>query len=146
MYRGVIIYAPAEHVMEQFVRRMAQAFDAGRFTVETMPADQAAIPALTAADVFLLASLPSSQQPIHPAFQEILRALRGISLAGRVAGAFSVDSEPTVTAFRRALQDCELELRTGNFRNLSAEDLYSPELSDWIDSLTRQLGEIARGR
>jgi hypothetical protein len=145
MYRGVIIYAPAEELMNQLVRRLADCFDGEQFKVEIETADQAAIPDLTRADVFLLASLPSGLQPIHPDFAEILRALQGITLAGRVGGAFSVDSEPTVRAFRQALQDCELALPDENFRNISSGRLESSDLRDWIDALTRQLGGPARG-
>jgi flavodoxin len=146
MYRGVIIYAPAEDSMEGLVRRLAACFNSEKFEVEATPADRAAVPDLTKADVFLLASLPAGQQPIHPDFTEILRALRGITLAGRVGGAFSVDSEPTVSAFRRALQDCELVIPDQNFRNLSGEHPDSAELSSWVEALTRQLEDPARER
>jgi flavodoxin len=146
MYRGVIIYAPAEESMEQLVRRLADCFDGERFKVEIKNADQASIPDLTGADVFLLASYPAGQQPIHPDFAEILRALQGITLAGRVGGAFSVDSEPTVRAFRQALRDCELDLPDQNFRNLSGEHPDSSELMSWIEVLTGQLENPARAR
>ena len=146
MYRGVIIYAPSEELMEQLVLRLADCFDGEQFKVATHSADQAAIPDLTGADIFLLASLPAGREPIHPDFAEILRALQGITLAGRVGGAFSVDSEPTVGAFRQALQDCELILPDQNFRNFSAERLESTDLSSWVEALSRQLGDQARGR
>lgn len=146
MYRVVIIYAPAEDSMGGLVRSLAGCFDSKKFKVATAPADQAAVPDLTAADIFLLASLPAGQQPIHPDFTEILRALRGITLAGRVGGALSVDSEPTVEAFRRALQDCELVIPEENFRNLGGGHPDSAELSRWIESLIRQLEDPARER
>ena len=132
--------------MEGLVRSLAGCFDSTKFKVATTPADQAAVPDLTAADIFLLASLPAGQQPIHPDFTEILRALRGITLAGRVGGALSVDSEPTVGAFRRALQDCELVIPDQNFRNLGGEHPDSAELSSWVESLIRQLEDPARER
>jgi hypothetical protein len=146
MYRGVIIYAPEGQPLEQLVRRLADCFDGERFKVTTCSADQAAIPDLTAADIFLLASLPAGEQPIHPDFAEILRALHGITLAGRVGGAVSLESEPTVKAFRRALQDCELDLPDRNFRSLSRAQIESTELNSWIGELTSQLGDPARGR
>ena len=146
MYRGVIIYAPAEDVMEQLVRRLADCFDSDRFKVATHSADQAAIPDLAGADVFLLASLPSGGQPIHPHFTEIIRALRGITLAGKVGGALSIDSDATVRAFRQALQDCELALPDQNFRSFPLENPDSTELSRWVEALIGQLGDPARGR
>jgi flavodoxin len=146
MYRGVIIYAPAGGLMERLVRRVADGFDDKQFEVASHSADQAAIPDLTGADVFLLASLPTGQQPIHPDFAEILRALKGITLAGKVGGALSIDSEPTVSAFRQALRDCELVLPDQNFLTLSSEQVESADLSGWVDALIGQLGDQARGR
>ena len=146
MYRGVIIYAPAEPVIQRLVRRLADCFDGERFKVATCSADQAAIPDLTAADIFLLASLPSGGQPIHPDFGEILRAFGGITLAGRVGGVFSLDSEVTLKAFRRALQDCELDFPEQNFRNFHGGDIDSAELGGWIAALTGQLEDPALER
>jgi hypothetical protein len=146
MYRGVIIYAPPEETLERLVRRLAGCFSPERFDMATTRAEQAAIPDLTRSDIFLLASLPSGGQAIHPDFSEILRALGGITLAGRVGGAFSVDSDETIRSFRKALQDCELELPEENFRNLSRRDLESPELDGWVENLTRQLEVHTGGR
>jgi hypothetical protein len=145
MYRGVIIYAPSVDRMEQLVRRLADCFDGRQIEVDTCAADRAAITDLTRADLFLLASLPSGDQPIHPDFAEILRALRGISLAGRSGGACSVDSEATVSAFRRALGDCEIGLQDENFRSFPSADLEAADLCGWVNSLHRQLEGPARG-
>jgi flavodoxin len=146
MYRGVIIYAPAVEPMDQLVHRLRDCFDGERFKVKVLTADQASIPDLTAADLFLLGSLPEGRLPIHSDFTEILRALDGITLAGRIGGIFTLDSERTLTAFRHALQDCELLLSDENFRNVSAVRSESSDLSEWIAGLTRQLESHARGR
>jgi flavodoxin len=146
MYRGLIIYAPSQDPMDRLAQRLGECFDRKLFTVEIKGADQAAIPDLAAADLFLLGSLPAGDQPIHPDFAEILRALNGITLAGRVGGVFAVDSEPTLSAFRRALQDCELVLSDENFRNMSGAGTDSKELGDWVSALTRQLQDRLRGR
>ena len=143
MYRGVIIYAPAGAGMEQFVRRLEECIDRERLKVETKPAVQAAIPDLAAADLFLLGSLPEGQNPIHSDFSEILRALSGVTLAGRIGGVFSMNSPPTLSAFRDALRDCELDLSDRNFYN--AEEAASADLRDWIESLVGQLESQKRG-
>jgi hypothetical protein len=57
-----------------------------------------------------------------------------------------VDSEATVQAFRRALQDCELDLKEQNFRNFSPDHIETSELSSWIAALSRQLEDPARAR
>ena len=139
MYRGLIIYAPSQDPMEGLARRLGDCFDSKLFKVEIKSADQAAMPDLAAADLFLLGSLPSGDRPIHPDFAEILRGLGGITLAGRVGGAFAVESEPTLSAFRRALQDCELALTDENFRNVRNMHGDSTDLDGWVAALTRQL-------
>ena len=146
MYRAVIMYAPADDRMHKLVRDLEECFDTDSIKVETKAAGQAAIPDLTAADLFLLGSLPEGREPVHTDFSEILRALEGITLAGRVGGLFSVDSEPTLEAFRQALRDCELLLSEKNFLNLEADQLDPPVLKGWVDALVRQLEDQARGR
>jgi len=146
MYWAVIIYAPADDQMQQLVHRLEECFDRDNYKVEIKAAGQAAMPDLSAADLFLLGSLPEGEKPIHPDFSEILRALGGITLAGRVGGLFSVDSEPTLEAFRQALKDCELVLSDQSFLNLKAHQLDPTVLRGWVAALTRQLEDRARGR
>lgn len=146
MYRAVIIYAPADDQMQQLVHRLEECFDRDNYKVEIKAAGQAAMPDLSAADLFLLGSLPEGEKPIHPDFSEILRALGGITLAGRVGGLFSMDSEPTLEAFRQALKDCELVLSDQSFLNLKAHQLDPTVLRGWVAALTRQLEDRARGR
>ena len=145
MYRGVIIYAPETNQMDRLVARLRECFDRDRFKVEVKTAGQAAVPDLARADLFLLGSLPEGKDPIHPDFAEILRALSGITLAGRVGGLFTVDSEATLAAFRRALQDCELALGDQHCRNFGAARLDAEPLETWVAGLVRQLESQTRG-
>jgi flavodoxin len=132
--------------MQRLAHHLEGSFDRNSFKVTSKPADQAAIPDLTASDLFVLGSLPDEGDPIHSDFSEILRALGGITLAGRVAGAFSVSSEPTVNAFRQALEDCELVLSDRNFLNFDSAQPASSELKGWAEALTGQLEKCARER
>lgn len=146
MYRAVIIYAPAEDRMQKLVRDLEECFDRDNFKVKITAADRSTVADLTAADLFLLGSLPQGGKAIHPDFSEILRALGGITLAGRVGGLFSVDSKPTIEIFRQALKDCELVLSDQNFLNLRTDHLGPAVLRDWVAALIRQLKDQARGR
>ena len=146
MYRAAIIYAPADDQIQQLVHRLEECFDRDSYEVEIKAAAQSTIPDLTAVDLFLLGSLPEGGDPIHPDFSEILRALEGITLAGRVGGLFSMDSEPTLEAFRQVLKNCELVLSDQSFLNLRAGQLDPPVLGGWVAALTRQLEDQARDR
>ena len=144
MYRAVIIYAPDDEQMGGLARRVESSLDRDSFEVETKIAGQAAIPDLAAADLIILGSRAAAEDPIHSDFSEILRALSGITLAGRVAGVFSAAGVSTLAAFRRALQDCELALPERNFLNLSGE--HGPEIERWTAELVGQLEAQSRGR
>ncbi len=146
MYRVVIIYAPAEDRMQKLVSDLEECFDRDNFKMKIKAADRSTVADLTAADLFLLGSLPEGGKAIHQDFSEILRALRGITLAGRVGGLFSIDSEPTIEIFRQAMKDCELVLSDQNFLNLKPDRLDPAVLRGWVAALTRQLEDRARGR
>jgi len=139
MYRGVIIFAPEEPYMEQLARRIGDSLDSNSFKVEIKPAVQAEVPDLAAADFFVLGSSPQGDRPIHEDFDEILRALRGMTLAGRVGGVFAVASDRTLKAFDRALRDCELNMPEENYKNLKGADSDSAELSAWMRGLSEQM-------
>lgn len=145
MYRAAIIYAPEEQRMLELVRSLEQSLDPGRFVVKTKGAAEAHMPDLAASDLFLLGSLPDGGQPIHPDFSEMLRALKGITLAGRVGGVFSLDSEATLAAFAEALEDCELDLPPECFLSVTGQGPEREKLARWAQELAGRLEAMIGG-
>jgi flavodoxin len=146
MYRAAIIYAPGEARMLDIVGRLEDCLQRQSFEVICKEAGQAHMPDLTAADLFLLGSLPEAKGAIHADFSEMVRAFEGITLAGRVAGCFSVDSEATLKAFGEVLKDSELSLGNNNYLNIPDAESGRADLQGWIAALVEQLKDIKGGR
>ena len=142
MFRAAVIYAPSSR--EDVAERISASLDRKRFRVSVKPAGQASIPDLAAADLVLLGSSAQAQgRAALPAeFAEILRALSGINLAGRVAGIFAAGGDAPLAAWKKALKDCGIRLDD----NLLRVDGADPKaLSGWVGGLARQVEELARG-
>ena len=132
-----IIYAPGDGAVAALAEELARTFDPGEFQVRLKRADEAHMPDLAAAEVILLGSQPEGRSAVHSGFAEIVRALRGINLAGRAAGIFVVGSRKTAEALRKALKDTDIEV--------AAEDLllepgdghrHGERARQWVRSVT----------
>lgn len=139
MYQAAVIYAPASSAMGALTERIAEALKERRLKVVRKEAAQAIIPDLTAADLVVLGSAAGTKAAIHEDFTEILRALKGISLAGRTIGVFALQSSETLQAFEKALSDCEVPLDTRQLLSLSTGEVPDSELGPWLGNLIEQL-------
>jgi hypothetical protein len=139
MYRAAIIYAPPGPPLAELAQRLAARLEGRNYKVVMKEAARSHMPDLAAADLVLLGALPAGRKAIHSDFAEMVRALRGISLAGRVAGTFTLDSASTLRSFETALADCELGLQPESFLNLSSGERGRAELDAWVDGLAGQL-------
>ena len=145
MFRAAVIYAPAGQPMQSLAERVAAALDRRRFAVTLKPAAQTTIPDLSASDLLLLGAAPEGKAAVHPEFAELLRALAGINLAGRVAGLFTSAGEATLQALKKALKDTDVLLAPENL--LSADEARgSKGLANWLGSLAGQLESAAHER
>jgi hypothetical protein len=145
MFRAAVIYAPAGQPMQSLAERVAAALDRRRFAVTLKPASQATIPDLSASDLLLLGAAPEGKAAVHPEFADLLRALAGINLAGRVAGLFTPAGEATLQALKKALKDTDVLLAPESL--LSADEARGAKgLAHWLGSLARQLESAAHGR
>jgi flavodoxin len=142
MFRAAVIYAPA--ALQAVAERISAALDRKRFQVSVKPAEQASIPDLAAADLVLLGSSAQAQAgaPLPVEFAELLRALSGINLAGRVGGIFAAGSDAPLAAWKKALQDSDLRVDENLLRCDQAD---AQALRGWVVELARQVEELARG-
>jgi flavodoxin len=138
MFRAAVIYAPA--ALQAAAERIADSLDRQRFRVLVKPADQASIPDLAAADLVLLGSSAQGRAALPAEFAEIVRALSGIDLGGRVAGVFAAGSDAPLAAWKKALKDSGIRLEENLLRSDGAD---SKTLSGWVAGLTRQVEEQA---
>jgi len=141
--RAVVIHAASDPGMQQLVGALESALAGMGCSVSSKPAAQAQTPDLAAADLVLLGSAPEADRPVHRDFAELLRALRGMTLAGGAVGCFSPGAESTLQALRQALQDCEVPLPEGFlFKARGAHR--AGDLEAWLRPLVQRAEEIVR--
>jgi hypothetical protein len=142
MFRAAVIYAPA--ALQAAAERVSASLDRKRFKVSVKTAGEASVPDLAAADLVLLGSSPEGRAALPQEFAEILRALAGINLAGRVAGVFAEGSDAPLAAWKKALMDSGILLRSENLLRCDGADPRA--LSAWVAGLARQVEKLARER
>jgi flavodoxin len=141
MFRAAVIYAPA--ALQASAERVSASLDRKRFQVSVKPAGEAAAPDLAAADLVLLGSSAQGRAALPQEFGEIVRALAGINLAGRVVGVFAEGSDAPLAAWKKALRDSGIRLEENLLRSDEAD---SRAVSAWTGALARRVEELARGR
>jgi flavodoxin len=145
MFRAAVIYASADPTMVALAERVAASLDRRRFSVALKPAAQAAIPDLAASDLVLLGFAPQGRAAVDVEFAELLRALSGVNLAGRVAGLFTTGGEGSLQPLKKALKDTDIHLTPESLLP-EGETKGCRHIADWIARLVAQLESMARGR
>ena len=147
MYHCAVIYAPAEGEINKIADAVRESMQMCKFSVAVKEAAGASIPDMAAADLILLGSSPQGEgeASIHSDFSEIIRALEGVNLAGRVAGVFAVDSEKTLTDFRKALKDSEITLKNENLILIKSNKIDKNKIKKWLNRLSAQVEERVDG-
>jgi len=143
MFRAAVIYAPADGPVQALADRIAKSLAGSRIAVSLKPAASASISDLAACDLILLGCASQGKSPIHSDFAEIVRALAGINLAGRVAGVFALASEAALLAWKKALKDTDIRLEPDNLLLAKKPEVRAKELSAWDGQLAAQLEERA---
>ena len=139
MLRAAVLFAPAD--LRPLAERVAALLDRKRFRTTLRPASEASITDFSAADLVLLGSSSKGRSGLPEDFAEILRALAGINLAGKVAGVFASGSDAPLTAWKKALKDSEIRLEANSL--LRADTAEAAALTEWVGRLTGQLTEEA---
>ena len=76
-------------------------------------AAEATIADITAADIVVFGAQKTAPAEVPAEFSEFLRIFKGITLAGRTAGFFSMGTEKATSRLRKALKDTEINAVRG---------------------------------
>ena len=107
MYRLTILYAPEDEEYAGPAKQLGDAFSELGLDVVVKAAKNAGIPDILAADIVIFGS--SVFKPyLHPHFAEMVRAFKGINLAGKFAGFLSYGDNNAPKLFRKALRDTDI--------------------------------------
>jgi len=107
MVRLTILYAPEDEEYADPAKQLGGTFSELGLDVAVKAAKNAEIPDILAADIVILGS--SVFKPdLHPHFAEMVRAFKGINLAGKCVGFLSYNGNNAPKLFRRALRDTDI--------------------------------------
>ena len=110
MYDVLILWAPDSSETRKVVESMRSAFNEGRFKTTAKKAAESSIVDLAVADLVIFGLQKSGTSEVPPEYSELLRIFKGVTLAGRAAGVFSVGSEKASARMRKSLKDTEVSL------------------------------------
>jgi len=142
MLNVAIIYAPQESELKGLAQIIKDSFNSKKFKVIIKNASQAGIPDIAAAEILILAGNSSGSSPVHSDFSEILRALNGVNLAGRLAGLCAVSTSDTLKAFKEVLNDSEVVIGPELFLSAKNEKVRKAEIKKWIEELSGKFKEM----
>ena len=139
MYRLTILYAPEDEEYAGPAKQLGDAFSELGLDVVVKAAKNAGIPDILAADIVIFGS--SVFKPyLHPHFAEMVRAFKGINLAGKFAGFLSYSDNNAPRLFRKALRDTDIfEFRRDLV--ISSGGVEPAELMKWAKELYEKCKE-----
>ena len=142
MFNVAIIYAPKKSELQELAEIIKDSFNSKSFKVIVKSASQAGISDIAAAEILILAANSSGSSPIHSDFSEILRALNGVNLAGRLAAFCAVSTSDTLKAFKEVLNDSEAVIGPELLLPAKGEKARKGEIKNWIKELSGKYKEM----
>lgn len=142
MYNVAIIYAPHEGDLKRLAEIIRNSFNSKSFKVTIKSASQAGIPDIAGAEILILAGNSSGSSPVHSDFSEILRALNGVNLAGRLVGFCAVNTPDTLKAFQEVLNDSEVVIGPELLLSAKSKKERKAEIKKWIKELSGKFKEM----
>ncbi len=142
MYNVLILWAPDSSDTRRVVESMRAAFNEGRFRTMTKKAGDSSIVDVAAADLVVFGLQKSGASEVPPEYADLMRVFKGVTLAGRAAGVFSVGTEKASAQLRKSLRDTEVAL-------FDEDPLFSegkPDVGEWAKKLAGFFQEVRSTR
>ncbi len=108
MYNVLILWAPDTAENRKLVDAVARALEQTKVSLLVKGAADATIADVNAADIIIFGTQKINSSDVPGEFSEFLRIFKGITLAGRTAGFFSMGAEKATARLRKALKDTEI--------------------------------------
>ena len=143
MYSVLILWAPDSAENRKIVDAVSRAFDELSVSPVTKLAADASVADLTASDILLFGVEKSDNGEVPPDYGECMRIFRGITLAGRTAGFFSMGAAHATAPLRRALKETEIAQRDDDPLFVDSK---TNDLSEWARKLINGHREMKNGR
>jgi hypothetical protein len=108
MYSVLILWAPDSAENRRTVEAVSRALEELKTSPTAKRVSDSTVADLTATDIVLFGVEKTGAAELPPDYNDCLRVFKGITLAGRTAGFFSLGNEKATARLRRALKDTEI--------------------------------------
>ncbi len=146
MYNVLILWGPDSAETRKVVEAVRGALNEGRFKTTAKKATESSIVDIAAADMVIFGLRKAGASEVPPEFSDLMRIFKGVTLAGRAAGIFSVGTEKASSRIRKSLKDTEVALFDDDplFSDEKPEKL--SEVSEWARKLAGFFQEVRSSR
>jgi flavodoxin len=108
MHRVLLLWAPDTAENRKIVDAVDEAFGKAEVASLVKKAAEATVADITASEIVVFGTQKTSLAELPTEYSEYVRAFKGITLAGRTAGFFSLGQERATAKLRQALKDTEI--------------------------------------
>lgn len=137
MYHVGILYAPYDNLYKSIIDIICSSIDSSKYDIRVKKAADAAMPDIAASEIIIFASSGSDKTPVHEDFKEIIRALKGINLSGRLAGIVEFNKDKSRYFLEDILQNTGAACYE-DILNIGKGKVEKHKIENWIKSLLQK--------
>jgi flavodoxin len=141
-----LTHAPDTADARKIIELVRAAFEAASFAVVAKPAASAGMPDLAGADVVVFGLQKTGSADAPEELSELLRSLKGVNLAGRAVGFFSLGPDKASARLRKVLRDTEAALSEEEPGFGDARPTRQADMESWVKKLAALLRDLRRAR
>jgi|WetSurMetagenome_2_1015567.scaffolds.fasta_scaffold282648_2 hypothetical protein len=146
MYNVLILWAPDTAENRRVIEAVAGAFSDAKHVPQAKLVSDAIVADVTGADIIVFAAQKTAAADLPVEFNECMRYFKGITLAGRTAGLFSMGSEKSTAKLRKALKDTEISQLEDDPLFTDQKPGKSAEVTEWVKKLLQLHQELHHAR
>ena len=146
MFNVLVLWAPDTAENRKIVDSVARALEQAKVTLTVKSAPEATIAEVNAADIVVFGVQKPASTDVPLEFSELLRIFKGITLAGRTAGFFSMGAEKATSRLRKALKDTEIIQFEEDPLFSDQKPGSSPAVNEWAEKLIGAHKEMHHAR
>jgi flavodoxin len=146
MYNVLVLWAPDTAENRKLVDSVARALEQANVTLKVKGASDATIADVNGADIVVFGAQKVASADVPPEYSEFLRIFKGITLAGRTAGFFSMGAEKATARLRRALKETEIHISEDDPLFSDQKQGAVSQVTDWSAKLIGTHQELLHAR
>jgi flavodoxin len=146
MYKVLVLWAPDTAENRKLVDAVGRALEQAKATIVIKSASEATIADVNASDIVVFGAQKPSSADVPSEFSEFLRIFKGVTLAGRTAGFFSMGTEKATSRLRKALKDTEITQSDDDPLFSDQKQGAAPSAIEWSERLVVTHQEMQHAR